>query len=345
MAFRVKLKGAYGLDCPDVVLRCVVGGLIATTVVAIWIYCFWPVVLFLTEAIPILSVEAWQFATGFSIGLIGWIGFSCWTTSVHCIWTSMRVKKEVARRMIEMVDDWEHVGSVLDVCCGRGLLLNSAALAMKHFQSTDVNPIDDEKTESGGRGGGQADSGTGGQESGETLSAGAETILKQSKRLHAGTTPSRVREALGGSRKSKKVYGVDIWRPSDLTQNSQVVTVYNASVEGVAGLADIRTADARELPFPNSTFDVVFCSLSLHLVGAEFGRRTAQARKERSRALMEMVRVVKPGGMILIWDIFHFLEYVELLNDLKTIERVTMSEPIRAFMLKSHIICATKRKR
>lgn len=45
---------------------------------------------------------------------------------------------------------------------------------------------------------------------------------------------------------------------------------------------------AEALPFPEARFDVVLCAQSIHLI-------------ERSAALREMTRVLKPGGVLAIW--------------------------------------------
>jgi SAM-dependent methyltransferase len=49
-------------------------------------------------------------------------------------------------------------------------------------------------------------------------------------------------------------------------------------------------AAAQSLPFPDATFDVVFCSLALHHLPEEM----------RAGAIAEMQRVLKPGGRMLI---------------------------------------------
>lgn len=58
-----------------------------------------------------------------------------------------------------------------------------------------------------------------------------------------------------------------------------------AADEGI----DYLTADARELPFPDDTFDaVVACAVLHHL--------------DRPRALAEAARVVRPGGVVAVID-------------------------------------------
>jgi ubiquinone/menaquinone biosynthesis C-methylase UbiE len=64
-----------------------------------------------------------------------------------------------------------------------------------------------------------------------------------------------------------------------------------AEREGLQDGVEFRTGDARELPFADSTFDVVLAiTLLSHTTDAE-------------RALLELVRVARPGGRIGIFDI------------------------------------------
>lgn len=87
--------------------------------------------------------------------------------------------------------------------------------------------------------------------------------------------------------------GVDIWRLRDQTGNSRAATQHNALVEGVSERVEVVDADARDLPFPPDSFDVVLSSLALSNIGAS---------DERARALGEAVRVLRPGGRIRIVD-------------------------------------------
>jgi SAM-dependent methyltransferase len=52
-------------------------------------------------------------------------------------------------------------------------------------------------------------------------------------------------------------------------------------------------ASATAIPYPNNSFDVVFCAAVLHHLAA------TQAVKQ---AIIEMIRVTKPGGTAIIWD-------------------------------------------
>jgi ubiquinone/menaquinone biosynthesis C-methylase UbiE len=54
--------------------------------------------------------------------------------------------------------------------------------------------------------------------------------------------------------------------------------------------ADLREADAQQLPFPDASFDTVVCTLSLCNI------------PDDRRAIAEMKRVLRPGGRLLLLD-------------------------------------------
>ena len=99
-----------------------------------------------------------------------------------------------------------------------------------------------------------------------------------------------------------KATGVDIWEAGDLSGNSVEATRRNAKAEGVAERIKVETADARKLPFAANSFDVVVSSLALHNIPSS---------QERTKALNEIARVLKPGGYLAIFDIFHTGEYAK----------------------------------
>jgi arsenite methyltransferase len=74
--------------------------------------------------------------------------------------------------------------------------------------------------------------------------------------------------------------GVDLWRKSDQSGNGIDVKLV--------------TDDMTDLPFPEATYDVVVSSLAMHNV---------KGAARRDRAIDETVRVLRPGGRLLIADI------------------------------------------
>ncbi|MEU4241927.1 class I SAM-dependent methyltransferase [Actinoplanes sp. NPDC026619] len=90
------------------------------------------------------------------------------------------------------------------------------------------------------------------------------------------------------------VTGADLWRSVDQSGNAPEVTTANAAAEGVAGRVSLDTADMTALPYPDDSFDLVVASMAIHNIHPARGRRTA---------LDEALRVLRPGGRLVIADI------------------------------------------
>jgi ubiquinone/menaquinone biosynthesis C-methylase UbiE len=86
--------------------------------------------------------------------------------------------------------------------------------------------------------------------------------------------------------------GIDLWMTMAGDQSPEVAR-RNAHLEGVADRVEIKHADARAMPFDDGTFDVIVSSLMLHHAGGS---------ADRDQVLDEMVRVLRPGGTILLYD-------------------------------------------
>jgi ubiquinone/menaquinone biosynthesis C-methylase UbiE len=104
-----------------------------------------------------------------------------------------------------------------------------------------------------------------------------------------------------------KATGVDIWQSSDQSGNDQVATEANARAEGVAARIELLTADMRELPFEDASFDLVVSSLAIHNIHAPSGH---------AQAIAEAARVLKPGGRLRIADFRHADAYATQLREL-----------------------------
>ena len=97
-----------------------------------------------------------------------------------------------------------------------------------------------------------------------------------------------------------RAVGVDLWSTADQSGNREQATLRNAELEGVRDRIELRTADMRQLPFPDESFDVVTSSLAIHNI------RDAQGREQ---ALAEILRVLKADGTAMIADILHAADY------------------------------------
>jgi ubiquinone/menaquinone biosynthesis C-methylase UbiE len=97
-----------------------------------------------------------------------------------------------------------------------------------------------------------------------------------------------------------RAVGADLWT-NDQSGNRADATLANAAAAGVADRVEVHTADMTSLPFADNSFDVVTSALAIHNIPTQ---------QDRYRALDEALRVLRPGGQLLIADIsFHARQY------------------------------------
>jgi SAM-dependent methyltransferase len=102
-----------------------------------------------------------------------------------------------------------------------------------------------------------------------------------------------------------KAVGIDLWAAKDQSNNNPEATLANAAAEGVADRVEVETGDITRLPFPDASFDAIISMIVIHNIPSQ------QARDE---ALRELVRVLKPGGRMIIFDLMHASRYAEVLQ-------------------------------
>ena len=98
--------------------------------------------------------------------------------------------------------------------------------------------------------------------------------------------------------------GVDIWR-ADQTGNSSEAALANAAAEGVAERVEVLTRDMTDLKFPDASFDVVMSNLAIH---------NLPGKDARLSAIDEAVRVLRPGGRVILADLAFTRLYAERLR-------------------------------
>ena len=91
-----------------------------------------------------------------------------------------------------------------------------------------------------------------------------------------------------------RAVGIDLWRSADQSGNSAQATQRNVFAEGVTDRVELHTGDMTALPFADNSFDFVVSSLAIHNISGRAGRE---------KAIEEAVRVLRPGGRLLIADI------------------------------------------
>jgi SAM-dependent methyltransferase len=89
-----------------------------------------------------------------------------------------------------------------------------------------------------------------------------------------------------------RLVGVDIWRAQDQSGNGAAALLANARAAGVADRVEAVDGDMRKLPFPDDSFDLALASLAVHNLPPG----------DRGGAVDELLRVVRPGGRIVILD-------------------------------------------
>ena len=99
-----------------------------------------------------------------------------------------------------------------------------------------------------------------------------------------------------------KSIGIDIWSSKDLSDNSINKTLANAEAEGVKDRIEIRNEDARSLTFADNFFDVVLSLLCIHNI---------EPKADQEKACLEIARVLKPNGTVLIGDYIPTTDYAK----------------------------------
>jgi arsenite methyltransferase len=129
-----------------------------------------------------------------------------------------------------------------------------------------------------------------------------------------------------------RAVGIDVWSQVDQADNNPEATMQNARLENVADRVQVRSADARELPFADSSFDVIVSSWVIHNLS-----RAA----DREQIIREIARVLKPGGHLAIADIRHTRQYEKVLRSLGWTE-VRRWFPNFVFVTPTHVLRAKK---
>jgi arsenite methyltransferase len=129
-----------------------------------------------------------------------------------------------------------------------------------------------------------------------------------------------------------KAIGIDLWQQEDQLDNSREATSQNVRLENVAERVELLDGDARKLPFTENSFDVVLSSWALHNIYDRAGRELA---------VREIIRVLKPGGRLIVSDIRHTHEYAKILKECQMLN-VQRSWPNFLFVTPTFTLTATR---
>jgi arsenite methyltransferase len=100
--------------------------------------------------------------------------------------------------------------------------------------------------------------------------------------------------------------GIDIWKASDLSENLRERTQQNLEIEGVVDRCELIDAPAEKMLFSEGSFDVIVSNMCLHNI---------PKADERRAACLEIVRVLKPGGIAVISDYKNTKTYARIFKD------------------------------
>jgi ubiquinone/menaquinone biosynthesis C-methylase UbiE len=98
------------------------------------------------------------------------------------------------------------------------------------------------------------------------------------------------------------VTGIDVWSNVDMGGNSAAATQRNLDLEGISSRCTLVSQPAQDMSFPDAAFDVILSNLCIHNIYDAPTRR---------KALTQIVRVLKPGGIALISDYRRTGEYAD----------------------------------
>ena len=219
-------KPDYGIDAPKVIRNLFLGGIAGLALWAATATGAWSGGL----DTPPIRGEVVHIQID---GLCLTVGIICTAMGGWMLWSSLVGKIRERESLLDRIK-WSGDERVLDVGCGRGLMLIGAA-----------------------------------------------------KRLTTG-----------------KAIGIDIWQSEDLSGNRSEATLENARRENVADRVEVQTMNMQNLAFPDGAFDVILSCNAIHNIYDASGR---------AKAISELARVLKPGGVALIEDIRHQNEYVACL--------------------------------
>lgn len=119
-----------------------------------------------------------------------------------------------------------------------------------------------------------------------------------------------------------KATGIDIWSNEDMGGNSEAATLHNLEIEGISDRCTLLGVPAQEMPFPDGTFDVILSNLCLHNI---------YDRETRRRAVQQIARVLKPGGLALLSDYKLTGEYAQQLQKAGLMAERRWGNPLYTF--------------
>ncbi|MEV5449543.1 class I SAM-dependent methyltransferase [Streptomyces sp. NPDC052535] len=115
------------------------------------------------------------------------------------------------------------------------------------------------------------------------------TLFGESRTWICSRAGGRVLEVAIGTGLNLPLYPADV-ELTGLEWSPAMLDIARRRADGLGRTADLRVGDAQAMPFDDASFDTVVATLSLCAIPDE------------KRAVAEMVRVLRPGGRLLLLD-------------------------------------------
>jgi ubiquinone/menaquinone biosynthesis C-methylase UbiE len=109
--------------------------------------------------------------------------------------------------------------------------------------------------------------------------------------LDVGCGLGKLTNGIAKQLKDGKVIGIDIWDKMEIPGNSAEKAYENAEIEGVRDKVEFSFGNVLDIPFPDTSFDLVTSSSVLN---------NLHGMDEKLKALQEIYRVTTPGGRFLL---------------------------------------------
>jgi SAM-dependent methyltransferase len=104
----------------------------------------------------------------------------------------------------------------------------------------------------------------------------------------------------------ERAVGLNVWSQYDFSDDYVSAAFTNAEVEGVKNRIEIKDGPMRKMPFSKNHFDIVISGSAIHHIDSAEGR---------NKAILEIVRVLKPGGRAALMDSQYSHEYKKYLSE------------------------------
>jgi len=126
-----------------------------------------------------------------------------------------------------------------------------------------------------------------------------------------------------------KVTGLDHWQGTFEYHYTREMAEKNVVIEHVGNRVEIVNGDAKKLPFDDGKFNIITSYLAMHHVGDGY------------QAFREMMRVLKPDGLIAIADMPTAKIKKQMIEE--GFEIMMIKPLVRLFFMKVHLIVAKKK--